>query len=78
MHRWPRLKLMFLLCSLFHEYGAFTTSLRGVYYTAEDVGVLTEDMMQVQISLFFCQFLPLHTDAFACPFLLLTSSDVCV
>lgn len=33
--------------TLFQEYGAFTTSLRGIYYTAEDVGVHTIDMAEV-------------------------------
>jgi glutamate dehydrogenase/leucine dehydrogenase len=32
---------------IFREYGEFTTSLRGVYVTAEDVGTQTEDMLNI-------------------------------
>jgi glutamate dehydrogenase/leucine dehydrogenase len=43
---------------LFHDYGAFITSLRGAYVTAEDVGTTPEDMLEIYLATRFVVCVP--------------------
>lgn len=44
--------------ALYREYGAFTTSLRGAYITAEDVGTTPDDLASVSLTTRFATCVP--------------------